>query len=175
MMRPIFSLLALCLLILFSCKNESQNTADSTPDSSLTPTAAQTPVKGPEIKQGQAMSTYMNNFLTQQMWHYDLAVVVRNPEKGAEYKGKWIKFNPDHSIETGFYDGPTKKGSFTVDEGQNLLTIIEEGEQPVYYEWKFKTSSNSDDIMIFVGTPRFQLNNTQIRMLRRTDKPVRSE
>ena len=123
------------------------------------------------IQQTTPLTAYAKQFYTNAYWHYDAAIVIKNPAKGKEYIGKWIKFNPDNTLETGFYDGEVTTGNWALDEGKNLITFVENGASPSYSEWQVKTSSSSDAIMIWVGTKRFNQNNTQIKMLRYNHKP----
>lgn len=127
--------------------------------------------EAPTLKQATPLTAYAQQFYTSAYWHYDAAIVIKAPEKSKDYIGKWVKLNPDHTLETGFYDGAIKSGNWILDESKNIITLVENGKQPVYSEWKVKTSSSSDAIMIWVGTKRFNQNNTQIKMLKYNEKP----
>lgn len=124
-----------------------------------------------EITQLQPLTTYIKKKMTEGLWHYETAVVVGKPEQQKAYNGKWIQFNPDNTILSGFYEEEGHAGTWVYDEGKDILTVLEGGERPSYTQWKLQFSSNSDDLAIWVGTKRFQNNNTQIKMLRRVDKP----
>lgn len=127
-----------------------------------------------EITQQQPLTTYIKKKMIEGVWHYETAIVVGKPEKQKEYKGKWIKFNPDNTVLTGFYEEEGHPGTWVYDEGKDILTVLEGGERPNYNQWKVQFSSNSDDLVIWVGTKRFQNNNTQIKMLRRPEKPKKN-
>ena len=114
-----------------------------------------------------------NNFSAISIGIIKQAIVIKAPEKGKAYIGKWVKLNADNTLETGFYDGEVTTGNWMVDEGKNIITLVENGATPTYSEWTIKTSSSSDDIMIWVGTKRFNQNNTQIKMIRYHDKPTK--
>jgi len=105
--------------------------------------------------------------------HYKAAVVIKDADKGKSYQGKWIQLSPDNTLTTGYYDGAEKSGRWAIDEAKNIITLVEGTTLPTYSEWTIKTSSSSDDIMIWVGTKRFGTNNTQIKMIRYMDKPLK--
>ena len=128
----------------------------------------------PDLVQTTPLTAHAQQFFTNTYWHYEAAVVVKNPEKGKAYAGKWIKLNADNTLETGYFDGPVTKGNWILDEGKNIITFVENGAQPVYNEWKIKTSSSSDAIMIWIGSKRFNQNNIQIKMIRYNEKPSKA-
>ena len=170
-------ILLLIALFIFACQNSPTSKAESTKKETQTTPVATTPTPSPpsnaqsELKQEKPLTTHAQQFYGNALWHYDAAVVIKDPEKSKSYTGKWVKFYPNNTLETGFYDGPVTQGSWAIDEAANILTILESGEHPTYSEWKVKTSSSSEAIMIWVGTKRFGLNNTQIKMLRHNNKP----
>ena len=181
----IFILSLICLLN-FSCKEAtpSKTTTDtppSTPSEEAIPKIESEPIpvtqnsEEPDLTQTSPLTTYAQQFFTKFYWHYEAAVVVKAPEKGKAYIGKWIKLNEDNSLETGFYDGAVTTGKWILDEGKNIITLVENDVTPAYSEWTIKTSSSSDDIMIWVGTKRFHQNNTQIKMIRYHEKPAKKE
>jgi len=166
----------------FACKEAPKKTAEA--ESPITtkeviPKIESEPIpitsngEAPVLQQATPLTAYAQQFYTGVYWHYEAAVVVKDLEKGKAYIGKWVKLNADNTLETGFYDGTVTKGNWIVDEGKNILTLVENGTQPVYSEWKVKTSSSSDAIMIWVGTKRFNQNNTQIKMMRYLEKPTK--
>ncbi len=183
-----FSLLIFTLLLLASCLDTTNTatekkepikqsaTKEEVPPSSftekakstLTNTAAPNPA---EITQQRPLTAYIKKKMTEGIWHYETAIVVGKPEQQKAYKGKWIQFNPDNTVLTGFYEEEGHAGTWVYDEGKDILTVLEGGERPNYNQWKIQFSSNSDDLAIWVGTKRFQNNNTQIKMLRRAGKP----
>lgn len=164
----------LCLCVLLTILACQQN--EKTDNSSETPKIAETPATPsatPDAKviQKSPLTAYAKQFYATALWHFDAAVVTNDLEKGKMYEGKWIKFNPDNTLTTGFYEEEGTPGSWAIDEGTNILTIVEGGERPTYSEWKVQTSTSSDAIMIWVGTRRFGLNNTQIKLLKYSVKP----
>jgi len=176
----------MAILTFVACQqNQSNNAAATQPKDPETPTTAQptaptaetkpsTPaVAGAEVIQQSPLTEYAKQFYTRMLWRYEAAVVTNDLEKGKAYNGKWIKFNPDNTLMSGFYEDKGQPGSWALDEGTNVLTIVEGGERPVYSEWKVQTSASSDAIMIWVGTRRFGMNNTQIKLLTYNEKPVR--
>lgn len=174
--------LFILFLFIYSCKNESsaeQNGKAEKVEIEKKEKAPTSPINIDEatlaLKQEKPLSAYAIQFYTNLMWHFDAAVVIKNPEKSKDYIGKWINFLPDNTIETGYYDGPVTKGKWALDEANDILTILEEGESPSFSQWKIKTSSSSDAIMIWVGTNRFGQNNTQIKMQRYNGKPQKGK
>ena len=177
-----YFLLVLIAVLFFNCQNSTSSDSETvinptekekiaTSVDNPTPSSVVSNSAVSELKQEKPLSTYAQQFYGNALWHYDTAVVIKNPEKSKSYNGKWVKFHPNNTLETGFYDGPVTQGSWAIDEATNILTILESGEHPTYSEWKVKTSSSSEAIMIWVGTKRFGLNNTQIKMLRHNNKP----
>ena len=174
----LFVCLFLLTISLFACQSDQSATGTTAVPEPSAPATASVPKASATgtsdaLQQKQPLSAYAQQHFATQYWHYDAAVVLNDFEKGKEYYGKWVKLNPDHTLETGFYDGPVTAGRWTLDEETDIITIVEEGEQPTYSEWKVKTSSSSDAIMIWVGTSRFGQNNTQIKMLKYSGKPSR--
>ena len=174
----------ICVLFLWTaCQNNSttpeikQTTSAAMAEKQVatpTPTAPSTPLPNiSDIQQTQPLTVYMQKKMAEQIWHYETAVVIENPEKSKSYKGKWVKFNPDNTLLSGFYDAEGSPGRWVYDEGKDILTVMEGGERPNYTQWKVKFSENTNDVQIWVGTPRFQNNNTQIKMLRSNRKPVK--
>ena len=170
------------LLVLGACKNEastSENAATTATTATAVPTNPSPPIPVlPEVEainQKQPLTTYMINKMTKDLWHYSAVVVINNPEKSKSYFGKWIKFNADNTILHGFYGEAGDKGRWAYDEGKDIITIAEGGNRPAYSQWKVQTSSNSDNLLIWVGTTRFQNNGTQMKMVRRAEKPMKNE
>lgn len=173
------------LLVGTACQqNQSNNETTATPQVPATPktaepvtpsapTATTSVAGGAEVIQKTPLTEYAKQFYTKTLWRFEAAVVTNNLEKGKDFEGKWIKLNPDNTLTSGFYEEEGQTGSWALDEGTNVLTIVEGGERPVYSEWKVQTSASSDAIMIWVGTRRFGLNNTQIKLLTYNEKPVR--
>ena len=172
-------------LSLLSCQQNANTGMEKTANSAAP--ASTSPAPAPVAKnttagtvsealpQEKPLSAWAQQFFTTLLWQYDAAVVTNDFEKGKDYLGKWIKFHPDRTLETGFYNGPITKGSWAFDEENQVITFTEEGERPTTNEFRIKTSASSDDIMIWVGTKRFNQNNIQIKMLRNSLKQVRQE
>ena len=154
--------------LLFSCHSEPSSASNSSPAPSVSSGSVEMDA---QFVQHKPLSANAIRFYTNLIWHYEAAIVINKPEKNKDYIGKWIKFNPDQTLETGFYEGPVSKGKWVLDESNNRLTILEKGSHPTYSEWNIKTSSSSDAVMVWVGTKRFGLNNTQIKMQRNNEKP----
>lgn len=174
----------MAILTFVACQQNQSNNAEVTqPKAPETPTTTQptattaessTPaIAGAEVIQQTPLTEYAKQFYTRMLWRYEAAVVTNDLEKGKAYNGKWIKLNPDNTLMSGFYEEEGQPGSWALDEGTNVLTIVEGGERPVYSEWKVQTSSTSDAIMIWVGTRRFGMNNTQIKLLTYNEKPAK--
>ncbi len=176
-----FILFLFCISII-ACKDTSTQTAvtetqtfappvENIPKIESEPLTIKSNKEVPTLQQNPALTAHAQQFYTNTYWHFEAAVVIKDPEKGKAYTGKWVKFNPDNTLETGFYDGPVTTGNWILDEGKNIITMVENGEQAVYSEWRVKTSSSSDAIMIWIGTNRFNQNNTQIKLMRYHEKP----
>lgn len=169
----------LSILFFLGCKETPKDTAivETPTTKEVIPKIESEPIplnpnqETPDLVQATPLTAYAQQFFTNTYWHYEAAVVVKNPEKGKAYIGKWVKLNADNTLETGFFDGPVTKGNWILDEGKNIITFVENGTQPVYSEWQVKTSSSSDAIMIWIGTKRFNQNNIQIKMIRYNQKP----
>lgn len=165
---------------IFACKETPKNTTKVEsptttkvvpPEMESDPIPVTPNLETPTLQQEKPLTAYTQQFYTNAYWHYEAAIVIKNPEKGKAYIGKWVKLNADNTLETGFFDGPVTKGNWMIDEEKNIITLVENGATPTYSEWKVKTSSSSDLIMIWIGTQRFNQNNTQIKMIRYQEKP----
>jgi len=142
----------LVLLLFSACQNQAPNAAnEKTPEKVATESPAQETALSPvvlqkssinEIRQNQPLTTYIQKKMGEQLWHFSMVRIIKQPAKSKAFEGKWI-------------------------------TIIEneEGERPNVSQWKVQFSSNTDDLQIWVGTSRFQNNNTQMKMVRRAEKP----
>lgn len=173
----------LCFILasFIACNQNAAIDNPSTPETPTLPTPSANntaPIKSeaPEesaLVQERPLTAHATKFYTNLLWHYEAAVVINNPEGGKEYTGKWVKFNPDNTLETAFYDGAITPGRWIIDEEKNLLTILEGGERPTLTQWKVQGSSSSDAIMILVGTKKYANNATQIKMMRYNGVPVK--
>jgi len=181
-MKKKMYLLCFILASFVACNQEnSATTTPSTPSSPSLPSPSannSAPIESEALDesalvQEKPLTVHATKFYTNLLWHYEAAVVINNPDAGKEYTGKWVKFNPDNTLETGFYDGAVTKGRWIVEEEQNILTILEGGERPTLTQWKVQSSSSSDAIMIFVGTKKYANNATQIKMMRYSGIPVK--
>ena len=176
-----FILCLFCISIIACQETPTQTVATETvtPATETIPKIESEPIpitpntEAPILKQETPLTAYAQQFYTNTYWHFEAAVVIKNPEKSKAYTGKWIKFNADNTLESGFYDGKVNTGNWVIDEGKNVITIVENGQQAEYSEWRVKTSSSSDAIMIWIGTNRFNQNNTQIKLIRYHDKPTK--
>ncbi len=173
-----FASIAAILFVMMACQ-ASENKTTVTPESinttpPVTPTTSQSisPI-AEAIQQEQPLTAYIKKKMTEQLWHYETAIVIKQPEKSKAYVGKWVKFNPDNTLLSGYFGEEGDVGRWVYDEANDILTIVEGGERPSYAQWNVKFSSNTDDVIIWVGTSKFQNNNTQIKMLRKAEKPVR--
>lgn len=173
-----FASIAAILFVMMACQ-ASENKTTVTPESinttpPVTPTTSQSisPI-AEAIQQEQPLTAYIKKKMTEQLWHYETAIVIKQPEKSKAYEGKWVKFNPDNTLLSGYFGEEGDVGRWVYDEANDILTIVEGGERPSYAQWNVKFSSNTDDVIIWVGTSKFQNNNTQIKMLRKAEKPVR--
>ena len=177
----------LCFVVasLIACNQQKTNTEQAaipitpspTPTSSenkamTTQTAA---LDASALVQEKPLTEHAKQFYTNLLWRYEAAVVINDPEKAKAYTGKWVKFNPDNTLETAFYDGTVTLGRWIIDEEKEILTILEGGERPTLSQWKVKGSSSSDAIMIFIGTKKYANNATQIKMMRYKSAPVKIE
>ena len=173
-----FASIAIILLIVTACQTQETNTTatvESTPTSPVAPPATSNSLSPivEAIQQEQPLTAYIKKKMTEQLWHYETAIVIKQPEKSKAYVGKWVKFNPDNTLLSGYFGEEGDIGRWVYDEANDILTVVEGGERPSYSQWNVKFSSNTDDVVIWVGTSKFQNNNTQIKMLRKAEKPVR--
>lgn len=180
-MRKRIYLFCLVVTSLVACNQQKTETnTPATPASpALTtpsverPTNVRKTLESPAFEQNKPLTAHAIQFYTNMLWHYEAAVVINDTEKGKIYEGKWVKFNPDNTLETAFYDGAITKGKWTINEEKNILTILEEGERPTFSQWRVQGSSSSDAIMILVGTKKYVNNATQIKMMRYNNIPVK--
>jgi len=175
-------LLCFVFASLIACNQQkTEATTPSTPNSPSLPSPstnkeASIKSEAPEASaliQEKPLSAHATKFYTNLLWHYEAAVVINNSAGGKEYTGKWVKFNPDNTLETAFYDGAISKGRWIIDEDKNIITILEGGERPTLTQWKVQSSSSSDAIMIFIGTKKYANNATQIKMMRYNGIPAK--
>jgi hypothetical protein len=105
--------------------------------------------------------------LCYKVWKYDAGIdgmVAISPE---QMQGKWLQFFEDGRYEQGIYNKITSHGKFTVDNlGFIEFSPADTKEKKTEYQSKF-----NNDMLIMVGTPKFQDNKIQMRLSRVMEKP----
>ncbi len=166
----ILALLTLC----FSCQNEPKedNSNASTSTTTAAPAdnnnnsnaASATKEEGSHIT-ASALSPYIG------FWEYAATVVIRDPEAYGKIKGSWIELKNDGTYERGRWQEKTGDGEWKFDEATTNITLYPHDPAQAGEEWKTKANG---DIMIWVGTKRYQKTGTQIKLSRITERPKKS-
>lgn len=105
--------------------------------------------------------------LSYRFWKYDAGIDGSVSISPAQVQGKWLKFFDDGRFEQGIYNKLTAKGKFTVDNlGFIEFSPAEAKEKKSEYQAKF-----NNDMLILVGTTKFQNNTIQYRLSRILERP----
>ena len=102
-------------------------------------------------------------FLTTKMLEYKAALVPGVDPKEQPFAGQWIKMDPDGSYKTGKYDKMTHTGKWAYNHEARVLLLQPDNKEIKHSEWKVLFN---DDMIVFVGTPSFGDNGTQIQLVR---------
>lgn len=107
--------------------------------------------------------------LSNKFWKFDGGIEGSKNITPEEMAGFWIQFYPNGKYEKGTYSKITSKGNYTVDNlGFIELRPNDGGEKKSEWQSKF-----NNDMLILVGTPKYNDNHIQMRLSRIMAKPIK--
>ena len=119
--------------------------------------------QAPEAAASNSEGGHDYTFLTHQMLHYKTSVTSGKDPKEQPYKGQWIDLDPDGTFKAGKLKDQTHSGKWTYNHDAGLLLLVPDDTNFKTTEWKVL---NNDDMVVFVGTPKYNDNGTQIQLIR---------
>ncbi len=156
-------LIILCFFLssLFACKPETPAEGES-----ATKTRPITPPEGGPIiganKQPSMQTEQLFKYLSTGYWYVEAYVKINDRESALENRGRWYRFSPEGTFESGKFLTASSKGSWTYDP-QNALIFIDSQNDLEDGEWKLQMGK-SGTVMIWVGTTRFLQNSIQLKL-----------
>lgn len=108
--------------------------------------------------------------LCNKFWQFDGGIEGSKNISPQEMAGFWLQFYPNGKYEKGSYSKITSKGNYTVDNlGFIELNPTDASEKKSEWQSKF-----NNDMLILVGTPKYNDNHIQMRLSRIMSKPVKA-
>ena len=156
----------ICSLI--ACQNES-----TTQQQSETPSTApqarggayETPKPQPE---NQTVA-----HLTEGVWVIEGYMAIGEEGANETNRGRWFEFNKDGNLKTGRWDEESATGSWAI-EPTNLVLKIDSQNDVEDSEFTVKMTA-SGNTMVWVGTPTFNQNNVQCKLIKLSDRPTEAQ
>ena len=179
-----FSLcILLCSFALFSCDNTGKKSNPLTEDE-INPVNIQKGGKFSEFSSVQDIRnqarTLLNyrienggpplSMITYAWWYPEVCYNEQKFSKELAYVGHWLKFEEDFSYTYGIYDRTTGGGRYhyRLDDSQLIMLDNDPEMEPKVWDAK-----NNGEIMPFVGTHTFDVNNgMQIKMIPLDERPT---
>ena len=153
------------IVLLASCQNTNQNQAESGE-------ASQSEASGFEKDRPAGNLNHNWTFLTNGLFYYKAKVTIGEKVNPEDYAGKWINMEEDGTFETGTYQKTDYTGEWSYYHEEDLLTLYPDPKTEKNSQWKVKYN---DNVLVLVGTAKYGDNATQIQLVRRNEKPVRSK
>ncbi len=161
-----YSLLIFSIFLSLSiaCKSDSKEERNKskqrqTESSHTKPTEKQLDlryVKPDELK-GKELSKW--TFLTR--GYFQKAVQIKSGEVMVDQvQGQWMKLLDDYRYQFGKGDSITEFGIWTYDKDRELIHFDNKADRGANSEWKI---APGNDILIFVGTSKYNNNGTQVK------------
>ncbi len=105
--------------------------------------------------------------LSNKYWKFDGGIDGAKNITEKEMEGFWLKFNDNGKYEKGTFNKTTSKGNYTVDN-QGFIEMTPNDGSEKRSEWQSKFNN---DMLILVGTPKYNDNQIQMRLSRIPEKP----
>ena len=113
------------------------------------------------------------SFLTHGYWVPEFVYNDRTMSKIDEYLGHWIDFQDSYDYTYGYFDDVLGTGRYHYRLDDNTLIMLDSNPEIEPKVWK---APYNGDIMAFVGTHEFGINNgMQIKMIPQDNLPVKKE
>ncbi|MDZ4710168.1 MAG: hypothetical protein SH818_17340 [Saprospiraceae bacterium] len=105
--------------------------------------------------------------LSNKFWKFDGGIEGSKNITPEEMAGFWIQFYDNGKYEKGTYSKVTSRGNYTVDN-LGFIELMPREASEKKSEWQSKFNN---DMLILVGTPKYNDNHIQMRLSRIMSKP----
>lgn len=105
--------------------------------------------------------------LSNKFWKFDGGIEGSKNIGSEEMAGFWLQFYPNSKYEKGTYSKVTSRGNYTVDN-LGFIELMPTDNSEKKSEWQSKFNN---DMLILVGTPKYNDNHIQMRLSRIMSKP----
>lgn len=122
--------------------------------------AARTPAEDPNNQSEQ--SKQVLQYLTSNYWVITAWVEHLDPELNRKNQGRYYKFNPDGTFESGQWGKKTGAGTWTFN-GRTGLLYLDSSVDGEDGEWRIQINKDGS-VMIWVGTERFNTTHIQTKL-----------
>ena len=153
--------LLICVLIGQACKENSTSQKEEAAEVNKDTTASQ--------QTSTFSGGHDNNFLTDDLLHYKAAFTIGKDPKENPYAGQWIDLDPNGKFKAGTFGNQTHTGRWDYNEQTKVLLLRPDNGKFKTSEWKVQ---HSNDMILWVGTPTYVNNATQIQLVRSKELPV---
>ena len=182
MKTPGFLLLSLFVIILISCKNSESSTRPTSSgkdlpaikkvaDNGVFPdTPITVSITNPAAESNNKYSHYdviLIKDLCNKFWKIDGGINGNNSLTQEEMDGTWYEFTENGHFTKYKYSKIISTGTYTMDhQGIMEMTSAKASDKKSEYQVKF-----NNDMMIFIGTPKYSDSHFQMRLSRTFTKP----
>ncbi len=158
------------LVTLVACTSDAETTEDTTATKEAEPTTNTgaagniTPQANPNTVENMTWT-----FLVDGIFHNNATITAGKSPKDNPNTGAWIDFKDNGTYEYGTWGEKQYEGTWFYDGEAELLDLTPSGNASAGpSQWTVKHKENS---LIWIGTPKYSNNATQMRWLRRQDYP----
>lgn len=181
--RP--SVLCICffLLVIVACKNNQSKplTATPTKDTAVKKFTIATNGVMPDTPVTSAFDDpiavannkyshfdqILKKDLCNKLWQFDGGMNGSNNITTEDLKGQWMEFKENNTYTKGLYSKITETGGYTVDN-LGMMELTPKGKSTQKHEYQLKFNN---DVLIFIGTPKYSDSHMQLRLSRIFAKP----
>ena len=157
------------LIALVACTSETESTEDTTGGEPETGTSTGSSEAAPQANPNKVENMTWT-FLVDGIFHNNATITAGQSPKDNPNIGAWIDFKDNGTYEYGTWGEKQYDGTWFYDGDQELLDLKPSAEASVNpSQWVVKHKENS---LIWIGTPKYSNNATQMRWLRRQEYPT---
>ncbi len=151
------SVIILCLIIPLGCASDQST--------------EQQPRSATETKESKdTVQQKAYTYLTNGIWHYQYAVKVSDDFDPSSVQGQWLDLKDDYTYIKGNFEDTTEVGEYRYNHEQKKIQFTPSNASYPDSEW---TLNYRLGVLIMAGTPTYGNNDTQIKLVRNKNKPLR--
>ncbi len=182
MKTPGYFLFSLAFFFLICCKNSESFTGQAASEKDLASTKKvavngvfpDTPITVAITNPAEASNNKYSHYdvilkkdLCNKFWKIDGGINGNNNLTQEEMDGIWYEFTENGKYAKNRYNKIISSGTYTMDhQGVMEMTPSKASEKKLEYQVKF-----NNDLMIFIGTPKYEDSHLQMRLSRIFTKP----